>query len=194
MATADQFIRECEKHLGETELYTGEHPDWAWCAKFLSSCAKDIGGLGFDSWTASGVYASCTPIPDDEVEAGDLVCFNFGGEERTDWFDHIGLVTYFDHASDIYHTIEGNSGTNFNVGRYVYHNETYPPKTYFCRPHYTKEETVDDFDETWFNHTLNDAITDAGETSPANMLWGCYCLLTRIEYKLDEILKEEKEG
>lgn len=140
MATAKQFIDECYKHLGETELYTGENPDWAWCAKFLSSVAKDLGMTQFDSWAASDIYAACEPVSDEEVQPGDFVCFNFDGQERTNWFDHIGCVTWFDHGTDYYGTIEGNSGSNFCVGEYVYYNETYPPKTYFCRPQYDVDE------------------------------------------------------
>lgn len=196
MATPQQFIRECRKHLGEESLYTGEHPDWAWCAKFLSSCAKDIGGLGFDSWTAAGVYASCTPVADDDVEAGDLVCFNFGGEQRTDWFDHIGLVTSFNHSTGFYRTIEGNSGSNFDVGEYTYNNETCPPQTYFCRPRYTKEETdmtlsEDDVqriaDAVIFHTKVNDSMIENGNafTTLANLLYHTY-------RKCCEILEELK--
>lgn len=142
MATASEFIAECRKHLGETELYTGEHPDWHWCAKFLSSVAKDLGGLGFDAWACSDVYAACVPVPDDDVQPGDFVCFNFGGEQRTSWFDHIGCVTWFDHDTGRYGTIEGNSGPNHSVGEYTYNNDNWPPQTYFCRPAYSDSKEV----------------------------------------------------
>ena len=148
MPSAKDFIEECRKHLGETELYTGENPSWSWCAKFLSSVAKDLGGLGFDSWACSDVYAACTPIPDDEVTPGDFVCFNFGGEQRTNWFDHIGCVTWFDHDTGDYGTIEGNSGSNYSVGEYEYNNETWPPQTYFCRPAYS-ESTESGDEKPW---------------------------------------------
>lgn len=186
MATASEFIAECRKHLGEGSLYTGENPEWAWCAKFLSSVAKDLDMTQFDSWAASGVYAACTPVADEDVRPGDFVCFNFGGEERTNWFDHIGCVTWFDHSTGRYGTIEGNSGPYFCVGEYEYDNATWPPQTYFCRPDYEEEVTMKTFDEVWFGDYLNDEHTEAGYTSPGNILWGCFCMLRKILKILEE--------
>ena len=194
MATAQQFIEECRKHLGEGSLYTGENPSWAWCAKFLSSVAKDLGMTQFDSWSAVGVYNACTPIADEDVQPGDFVCFNFDGREDTSWFDHIGVVTYADIANEgMYKTIEGNSGANYTVGEYTYYNDTYPPKTYFCRPDYDSEEdmlTDEDIekiaDKVIFRMKIKDGKVVNGDAyaTVGNLLWHIYVKVCEIAKKV----------
>lgn len=185
---------ECKKHLGEKKLYTGEDETLPWCARFLVSCMRDAGMNPPDTWSAKELYGWCAPVPDDEVREGDLVAFNLDGRADTSWFDHIGIVLWFDHTADTYKTVEGNSGSDYSVGTYIYDNTDYPPQTYFCRPPYDDDfkETDMEFDNIWFNGVLNDERTDAGYTTPANMLWGCYCRLGKLESAVAEIAEAVK--
>lgn len=187
---ADKLISECKKHIGEKTLYTGENPDWAWCARFLVACMRDIGMNPPDTWSVWGLYDWCEPVSDDAVQPGDLVCFNFDGRENTSYFDHVGLVMWFDHDSDEYKTIEGNSGSDYSVGCYEYYNYTYPPKTYFCRPKYKEEDEMSDiFNGVWFSETLNSSTTPQTEsyTTPANLLWEIANEVHEIKEKLEKI-------
>lgn len=192
MCNADDLIIECKKHIGELSLYTGENPDWAWCARFLVSCMKDIGMVPPDTWSCKGLYDWCTPIPDNEVQAGDFVVFNLDGEEDTSWFDHIGLVLWFDHTNNTYKTIEGNSGCNYSVDTYTYYNEVCPPKTYFCRPPYNESEDTMTFDDVWFKEKFNDDKTPYGgsKTTPANLLYELALEVHQIKKQLDKLEKQ----
>lgn len=192
MSQQDDLIIECKKHIGEMSLYTGENPDWAWCARFLVSCMRDIGMEPPDTWSAKGLYDWCEPVPDDAVQSGDLVCFNFDGREDTSWFDHVGLVMWFDHDSDEYKTIEGNSGSDYSVGCYEYYNETYPPKTYFCRPpydargEYTMNES--DFNEMWCNHSFNAPMIDGKwSPTPGNVMLTMYNAVMDMREQLHDM-------
>lgn len=176
---SDDLIIEAKKHIGEYKLYTGEDDTLPWCARFIVSCMRDIGMNPPDTWSAKGLYDWCTPVPDDEVREGDLVVFNLDGRLDTSWFDHIGIVLWFDHASDTYKTIEGNSGSEYSVGTYFYDNSDYPPMTYFCRPPYDDMEigedsdmiTEDDFDAIWCDHSFNHPPIDGKwSATPGNIL------------------------
>ena len=187
---ADKLISECKKHIGELSLYTGENPDWAWCARFLVACMRDIGMNPPDTWSAKGLYDWCSPLDDNEVKAGDFVVFNLDGREDKSWFDHVGLVLWFDHESNTYRTIEGNSGSNYSVGVYTYDNAKHPPQTYFCRPKYREEDEMTDiFNDVWFSETLNSRTTPQTEsyTTPANLLWEIANEVHEIKEKLEKI-------
>lgn len=175
MGNADDMLAECKKHLGEMKLYTGEDESLPWCARFLKSCFEDIGMSPPDTWSAKGLYDWCEPVPDECVQSGDLVVFNFDGRMDTNWFDHIGIVLWFDHDADCYKTVEGNSGSDYSVGTYFYDNNDYPPKTYFCRPPYDNGRkrimNEEDFDEIWCNNSFNaEPIDGKWDSTPGNIL------------------------
>lgn len=112
-------------------------PDtYPWCAAFQSYNLNAIGIQFSPSASASGVFNQFPRVADDDVQAGDLVVFNWDGRDDTGWCDHIGLVEWFDHDSGYFGTIEGNTGggegcvmrvTRYNYGSYF---------TAFCRPSY----------------------------------------------------------
>lgn len=46
------------------------------------------------------------------------------------------------------------------------------------------------FHETWFGDTLNDSKTNAGSTTPGNMVWGTFCDVENIKADVQALRKE----
>lgn len=103
---------------------------YPWCAVFQSWVADQVGGLGYNySASVSGVVNQLVRIPDDQVQPGDYVAFNWDGRSDLGWMDHIGLVEWFDHSSGYFGTIEGN--TDGAAGGMCARRTRYNYTTYF---------------------------------------------------------------
>lgn len=148
MATAQALIGIAASKIGtsgtdnEFNTWYWGHPcydanTYPWCAAFVSWCAEQVGGLGFRTASASGVLNALPRVNDDDVQPGDIVCFNWDGRQSTGWMDHVGIIEWFDHSTGYFGTIEGNTGwsaggevarvTRYNYGDYF---------TAFARPSY----------------------------------------------------------
>lgn len=153
MATVEQVIALAASHIGVrgtnnrfNTWYWG-HPCYdaavyPWCAAYQSYVADQAGGLGYYySASVSGICSQLERIPDAQAGRGDYVAFNWDGRRDTSWMDHIGIVEWFDHTTDYFGTIEGNTGsapggecmrmTRYNEGSYF---------TAFYRPKYASPE------------------------------------------------------
>lgn len=111
---------------------------YPWCACSQSYWADAVGGLGYTpSASVSGIFNQLQRIDDADVQPGDYVCYNWDGRRDTGWMDHIGLVEWFDHGTDYFGTIEGNTGNSAGgeVARVTRYNEG-DYFTAFCRPVY----------------------------------------------------------
>ena len=139
MSSADEFINACLQEVGSdaTEYnqaygYSYETP---WCANFLSYVSVRILNYPWhESASAAGFATQFERIDDSEVRAGDVVTFNWDGRDETGWCDHVALVTDFDHNTDLFNTVDGNS-TGGRVATNTYNNNSYY-RTYFYRPSY----------------------------------------------------------
>ena len=116
MTSAQDFIALAASQIGNTgekynEWYWGENNGAAWCAAFQSWVSVNSGANIFTpSAAVSGVVAQLERIPDAEAGYGDFVAYNWDGRTDLSWMDHIGVVEWFDHTSDYFGTIEGNTG------------------------------------------------------------------------------------
>jgi len=153
MATPRQYIDTAAGYIGvsgtdnifNTWIW-GRHvydPNtYPWCAAFQSYVGIHDLGMPFGaSASAAGVAWQGARIPDDEVQPGDWVLFNWDGRGDFGWADHIGLVEWFDHSSGYFGTIEGNCGdTVCRCTRYNYSSYA----TAFFRPPYEDESEEED--------------------------------------------------
>lgn len=141
MATAQQYLKKAASYIGISGTdnifntwYWGFHcydPNtYPWCAAFQSYVGAHDLGMDFKpSASAAGVAWQGTRIPDENVQPGDWVLFNWDGRQDFSWADHIGVVEWSDiNGSGYFGTIEGNTGsvaggtvarcTRYNWGSY----------------------------------------------------------------------------
>lgn len=84
-------------------------PSWeiAWCCCFVSWCLDQAGQecTGFPSYNTDLVLSKNPHLVSRvEIQPGDIIIWDWNGDGAT---DHIGIVSYYDHANYI-QTIEGN--------------------------------------------------------------------------------------
>lgn len=129
--------------LGKISGYADNGYGYPWCATFTSWCAAQAGCLDIISKTAScnvqwantqGTkhYTSSGYIP----KSGDLIFYDYGTSNSANSLDHVGFVEYYDSATGIVHTIEGNYDNSVaRVNRNYYSNDIYG----FISPNYIPE-------------------------------------------------------
>ena len=134
--------------LGKISGYEDSGYGYPWCATFTSWCASQAGCLDIISKTAScnvqwantqGAkhYTSSGYIP----QKGDLIFFDYGTSHSSNSLDHVGFVEYYDSATGIVHTIEGNYNNSVaKVKRNYYSNDIYG----FISPNYIAESKPTD--------------------------------------------------
>lgn len=152
MTTARQVLETASSYIGVggtdnifNTWYWGYHcydPDvYPWCAVFQSYVfVHDCGMDCTPSASAAGFALQFPRIADEDVQPGDLVLFNWDGDQDFSWADHIGVVEWSDiNGSGYFGTIEGNTGWGegevARCTRYNYTNYA----TAFYRPWYDGE-------------------------------------------------------
>ena len=123
MATAQQFINKAASHIGISGTdnkfntwYWGfrcyDANSYPWCATFMSYVANEI-GLKFRKSASAAAFANQFPrVNDADVKPGDIVVYNWDGRNDIGWCDHVGVVEWFNHSSQLFGTIEGNTGNS----------------------------------------------------------------------------------
>ena len=153
MTTAQQMIAKARTHLGENGTKTwswyNSHvaysgTGWSWCAAFLSRVATECGLKHVNTASAAAFGNQFTRVADAKVKAGDIVTFNWDGRTDTGWMDHVALVTSFNHSTNVFHTIDGNSGDDnwtSTVRENTYDNNA-SYFTAFWRPNYSTSKVL----------------------------------------------------
>jgi hypothetical protein len=128
-STADKVLETARKYLGVHEgagnnnpfSHALGRPSEAWCADFVSYCAKSA-GAHLNTASAQGVQDYLTRQGTwkgrSNPQPGDAITFNWKGNNG--WADHVGMVEkVFQRGGKLYvQTIEGNSSDQ--VKRNVY--------------------------------------------------------------------------
>ena len=154
MPTAQNYLDCAAKYIGVSgtdnifnQWIWGQHcydPDiYPWCAAFQSYVANEVGLDCHASASASGYATQFDRVADADVQPGDIVVFNWDGRSDTGWCDHVGVVEWFNHDTDYFGTIEGNTGSSAQgeVMRQTRYNNSYY-FTAFYRPNWTGESKV----------------------------------------------------
>lgn len=158
MATAKQYINVAAKYIGISgtnnifnRWYWGHpcyNPDvYPWCACFQSYVGVHDLNMPFKaSASASGVALQGKRVSGSQAKEGDWVLFNWDGRQSWGFADHIGVVEWFDHASGLFGTIEGNTGSGEGRVARVVRNNNAGYATAFFRPPFKEGLDMDEKD------------------------------------------------
>jgi murein DD-endopeptidase MepM/ murein hydrolase activator NlpD len=72
---AQKLLEEAAKYLGTPYVWGGYSPSGFDCSGFVSYCLTNSGVRNTGRLTAQGLYDSCTPVSESEVQPGDLIFF-----------------------------------------------------------------------------------------------------------------------
>lgn len=174
MTSANDYLAQAAKYIGVSGDYNifnewywcdlngmSYNPGWAWCAAFQSYVGcHDLGMPWTPSASASYFGNQFDRVPDEQVQPGDFVLFNWNGSQSFyPYAEHVGVVEWSDiTGSGYFGTIEGNTGnsevarcTRYNYGSYG---------TAFYRPVYGGSEPVKPA-ESWPVQLYQANTTDA---------------------------------
>ncbi len=157
MTTPEQVLANAAKWIGTSGtdnpfntwiwgFHCYDENRYPWCASYQSYIFIMDSGMQCTASASAAGFANQFPrIDDSEVRPGDLVIFNWDGRTDTNWSDHIGLVEWFDHGSELFGTIEGNTGwaAGGEVAR-ITRNNNAGYFTAFYRPWYDGSESGGD--------------------------------------------------
>ena len=87
---AQRLLAEAEKYLGVPYVWGGYSPSGFDCSGFVSYCLVNSGVRNTGRLTAQGLYNICTPVPESEVQPGDLIFFT-GTYDAGEPVTHIGI-------------------------------------------------------------------------------------------------------
>lgn len=144
MATPREYVEQAAKYIGSGgnlfNDWAGLQRGTAWCATFQGFVGiHDLGMKWRRDASAAGFAAQFRRIDDSEVQAGDMVFFNWNGIPKVAWDEnsHVAVVESFNHSTGMFTVIEGN-GSGSLCRRTTYNNNaTY--FTAFFRPEYDTE-------------------------------------------------------
>lgn len=87
---AQRLLEEADRYLGVPYVWGGYSPSGFDCSGFVSYCLTHSGVRNTGRLTAQGLYNICTPVPESEVQPGDLIFFT-GTYNAGEPVTHIGI-------------------------------------------------------------------------------------------------------
>ncbi|MGN0276099.1 MAG: CD1108 family mobile element protein [Hominisplanchenecus sp.] len=87
---AQRLLEEADRYLGVPYVWGGYSPSGFDCSGFVSYCLTNSGVRNTGRLTAQGLYNICTPVPESEVQPGDLIFFT-GTYNAGEPVTHIGI-------------------------------------------------------------------------------------------------------
>lgn len=87
---AQRLLEEADRYLGVPYVWGGYSPSGFDCSGFVSYCLINSGVRNTGRLTAQGLYNICTPVPESDVQPGDLIFFT-GTYNAGEPVTHIGI-------------------------------------------------------------------------------------------------------
>ena len=87
---AQRLLEEADRYLGVPYVWGGYSPSGFDCSGFVSYCLTHSGVRNTGRLTAQGLYNICTPVPESEVQPGDLIFFT-GTYDAGEPVTHVGI-------------------------------------------------------------------------------------------------------